>query len=49
VAIRSVRFPEARGGLSAVVRAVDARPELEPLVSRYLPELKLNGQKAGAA
>jgi hypothetical protein len=48
VAIRSVRLPEARGGLAAIVSAVDARPELEPVVGRFLPELKLNA-KAGAA
>jgi hypothetical protein len=46
VAIRSVRLPETRAGLAAVVTAVEARPELEPLVSRYLPELSLQG--AGA-
>lgn len=51
VAIRSVRLPEARVGLSAIVSAVDARPELEAVVSRYLPELKLNlsSTTAGAA
>lgn len=51
VAIRSVRLPEARVGLSAIVSAVDARPELEAVVSRYLPELKLNisNATAGAA
>jgi len=41
VAIRSVRAPEARAGLAAVVSAVAARPELEPAVRRELPELEL--------
>ncbi|HEX8912506.1 MAG TPA: hypothetical protein VF796_09105 [Humisphaera sp.] len=41
VAIRSVRAPEARAGLAAVVSAVTARPELEPAVRRELPELEL--------
>jgi hypothetical protein len=48
VAIRSVRLPEARGGLSAIVSAIDSRPELEPVVARFLPELKLH-VKAGVA
>lgn len=41
VAIRSVRLPEARTGLAAVVSAIDARPELQALVSRVLPELRV--------
>jgi hypothetical protein len=41
VAIRSVRLPEARHGLAAVVRAVEANPELAGAVSRHLPELDL--------
>lgn len=48
VAIRSVRAPEARSGLAAIVGAVDARPELGPLVTRFLPELKLDLATAGA-
>jgi hypothetical protein len=47
VAIRSVRPPEARAGLAAIVAAVEARPELSELISRVLPELKL--YPAGAA
>jgi hypothetical protein len=39
VAIRSVRLPEARSGLAAVVGAIDARPEIAALVARVLPEL----------
>jgi hypothetical protein len=41
VAIRSVRLPEARGGLSAIVRAADERPEIAELIKRFLPELEL--------
>jgi hypothetical protein len=49
-AIRSVRLPEARGGLAAIVGAVEARPELRNFVARTLPELKLDvPQKVGAA
>jgi hypothetical protein len=44
VAIRSVRLPEARAGLAAIVAAIDARPELEPLVRRALPELSFEPQ-----
>ena len=46
VAIRSVRAPEARAGLAAIVATVEARPELTPLVSRALPELTLTPQEA---
>jgi hypothetical protein len=41
VAIRSVRPPEARAGLSAILSAVSARPELEAVLARYIPELRL--------
>jgi hypothetical protein len=41
VAVRSVRKPEARAGLAAVVSAVEARPELAEVVKRHLPELSL--------
>ena len=37
VAIRSVRPPEARAGLAAILAAVSARPELESMLARYLP------------
>ncbi len=40
VALRSVRGPEARAGLAAVVGVVEARPELADVVRRLLPELK---------
>ena len=40
VAVRSVRGPEARAGLAAVVSAVEAQPQLAEAVTRYLPELK---------
>jgi hypothetical protein len=46
VAIRSVRGPEARHGVAAVVSAAERVPTLEPLIKQYLPELQLNA--AGA-
>ncbi len=42
VAIRSVRPPEVRAGLAAILSAVDARPELETTLSRFIPELRLS-------
>jgi hypothetical protein len=39
VAVRSVRGAESRAGLAAVMSAVEARPELGPLVRQQLPEL----------
>jgi hypothetical protein len=44
VAIRSVRLPEARVGLSAILSAVAARPELEPALAKAIPELRLTPQ-----
>lgn len=41
IAIRSVRPPEARAGLAAVVGAVEAQPGLAEVVARHLPELDL--------
>lgn len=41
VAIRSVRPPEARTGLSAIVGAVERSPALADDVARFLPELQL--------
>jgi hypothetical protein len=41
VAVRSVRRPEARAGLAAVVSVLESRPELGDLVKRHLPELSL--------
>ena len=41
VAIRSVRPPEARAGLAAILSAVSARPELETTLARFIPELRL--------
>jgi hypothetical protein len=46
VAIRSVRPPEARAGLSAILSAVSARPELEASLARCLPELRLKPVEA---
>ena len=45
VAIRSVRAPEARGGLVAVVGVLAARPELSDAIARYLPELRLEPEE----
>jgi hypothetical protein len=41
VAIRSVRPPEVRAGLSAILSAVSARPELEAMLAQFIPELRL--------
>jgi len=41
VAVRSVRGPETRAGLAAVVSVVEARPQLVETIQRFLPELKL--------
>ena len=40
VAVRSVRGPESRAGLAAVVSLTEARPQLAEAVRRHLPELK---------
>jgi hypothetical protein len=40
VAVRSVRGPELRAGLSAVATVVERRPELIEKVRRHLPELE---------
>lgn len=40
VAVRSVRRPEARAGLAAVMTLLAQRPELTPAVRRFLPELQ---------
>jgi AmiR/NasT family two-component response regulator len=41
VAVRSVRGPEARAGLAAVVSLIEAQPQLADAVRRHLPEMKL--------
>lgn len=41
VAVRSVRGPESRAGLAAVVSVVEAQPQLAEAVRRHLPELEL--------
>lgn len=46
VAIRSVRPPEARAGLAALLAAVSARPELEATLSRHIPELRLTQRES---
>jgi hypothetical protein len=40
VAVRSVRGPESRAGLAAVVSLAESRPELAEAVRRHLPEMK---------
>ncbi len=42
VAIRSVRPPEARAGLAAILAAVAARPDLEAMLAQRIPELRLS-------
>jgi hypothetical protein len=46
VAVRSVRAPEMRAGLAAIVGAVEARPELADAVTRLLPELQISSEGA---
>ena len=46
VAIRSVRPAEARIGLSAILSAVTVRPELEPILAKAIPELRLTPSEA---
>jgi len=40
VAARSVRGPEARAGLAAIVGVAEAQPQLAETIRRFLPELK---------
>jgi hypothetical protein len=47
VAIRSVRPPEVRAGLSSILAAVAARPELESVLAKHVPELRLMPTGAG--
>ena len=48
VAVRSIRGPEMRAGLSAVMTLVSRRPELVTLVKARLPELEFPGAEAAA-
>ena len=48
VAVRSVRGPEMRAGLAAVMTLVAARPELAPAVRARLPELQFQGGEVAA-
>jgi hypothetical protein len=41
VAARSIRAPEFRAGLAAVVRTATRRPEVADQITRHFPELKL--------
>jgi hypothetical protein len=47
VSLRSVRGPEWRAGLAAVVQLVEHRPEMGPLVREPFPELELEGVGVG--
>ena len=47
IALRSVRAPEARHGLAAVVTAVEHVPDLSGAVKQQLPELQLDAVGAG--
>jgi hypothetical protein len=42
VAVRSLRGPEFRAGLTGLVNLIERRPELTPLVESQFPELKLS-------
>jgi hypothetical protein len=46
VAVRSVRGPEARAGLAAVVTLLEAQPQLADAIHRFLPELKFEKEAA---
>ena len=46
VAVRSIRDPEMKAGLSALARITAERPELEKEICDYLPELSF-AQKEG--
>jgi len=48
VAVRSVRRPERRAGLSAVVWLVEACPDLADTVAAMLPELRLSPKEAAS-
>lgn len=48
-AVRSVRSPEWRAGLSALATVVGERPELSPIVERLFPEIKLDLPAQAAA
>ena len=48
VAVRSIRGPEMRAGLSAVMTLVSRRPELAALVKARLPELEFPGVEVAA-
>jgi hypothetical protein len=41
VAVRSVRGPEARAGLAAVMSVFELRPQLAEDIRRHLPEMKI--------
>ena len=45
-AVRSIRGPEARAALSALLTLTAQKPELEPLIAKTLPELNLEAVAA---
>lgn len=49
VALRSLRGPEWRAGLSGIVQLVERHPELTPLVQQAFPELVVSGLSSMAA
>ena len=46
VAVRSVRRPEMRAGLSGLVRVLDARPDLAPLLAEHFPHVTIAPEDA---
>ncbi len=45
IAVRSIRGPERRAGLSAVITLVENHPDLTGMVSRFLPELVIDSSE----
>jgi hypothetical protein len=46
VAIRSVRMPEVRTGLSALMVAIEKHPPLADAVAKFMPELQISAEAA---
>ena len=44
--VRSIRRPEQRAGLAALVRVIEAHPSLSDTVRTMLPELDLDPEEA---
>ncbi|QDU58347.1 hypothetical protein [Aeoliella mucimassa] len=47
-AVRSIRKPEARAGIAAVVSSLSIQPDLHAALERYLPELEVIAEEASA-